>query len=173
MCFEPPGGLKVRNETKNVDMVLPKGRFSSLVNTEEVFVLCASNSASELIRSRFGAEACVEIGDVRILCQRIQASLPSDSSFRAGRVEYYSTDEEPRDRWAYPEVIAFLKLQAFSWQDEFRFCVSPTDALARGNTKLQIVIDSTVSGAQSVAPDSHEMTLHIGSLKHICKLVVF
>jgi hypothetical protein len=105
----------------------PGGSFGSGVNTEEIFILCASNSVTDELRVRFEAKACVQTLRVASLCSRIQNELPKTATFRAERVKYYSPVNEPGAKWAFPDMIAFLKVDAYSWQDEFRFVFSLTD----------------------------------------------
>ena len=66
----------------------PGGAFASSVNTEDIFVLCASSSISDELRDRFQAEAPVEIRNVATFCARIEAALPPSTTFRAQRVRY-------------------------------------------------------------------------------------
>jgi hypothetical protein len=83
VSFKPEGGLVINNQTQGKPFTIPEGAFDSSINTEEVFVLCASSSMTDELRVRFEAKACVEILRVATLCARIKAKLPPTATFRA------------------------------------------------------------------------------------------
>ena len=140
VSYKPESGLIINNQTQGKRFTIPEGAFGSGVNTEEVFILCASNSITDELRIRFEAKACVQILRIASLCSRIQGELPRTATFRAERVKYYSPANEPGAKWAFPDMIAFSKVDGYSWQDEFRFVFSLTDALKYGNTAQQVTI---------------------------------
>src|SRR5580704_5883424 len=82
----------------------------------------------------------LEVVNISALCARIQAQLPPGATFRAQAVKYYSKSDEMGIRWAFPNQIAFSKIEGYGWQDEYRFAFSLSDALAYGKTAQQIQI---------------------------------
>lgn len=131
----PHEGLQVTNITKGFNATMPGWSFQSKVKLEEIFVICASRSFTEELREKFKAVACVEISKIQTFCTRIRNALPNGSTFRNGPVQYYDAAEGPGTRWPQPELIAKSKVNGYSWQDEYRFFFSPTDALAFDNVK--------------------------------------
>lgn len=57
-----------------------------------------------------------------------------------GLLEELKKDDEIGIRWKFPDKITFEKIDRYSWQDEYRFAWSITDALDFGNTLLQVEI---------------------------------
>ena len=92
--MQPETGLVMRNKTQGYTSIIPAGAFRANANSEEIFILCASNSMKDELRVRFEAECCVEILKAFNLCARIEAKLPAGSTFMAKAVSYYSTDDE-------------------------------------------------------------------------------
>ena len=70
---QPETGLVMHNRTQGCTRVIP-GAFQSFAKSDEIFILCASNSMKEELQVRFEAECCVEILKVADLCARIEAS---------------------------------------------------------------------------------------------------
>ena len=144
--LRPVSGLKIRNCTQRRDMMVSGVEFQAKCG--EIFVYCASNSASDEKRERFRAVACVEILDRKRFCRRVQKSLPWKASFggrpsheRLGReVEYYDVTDDINPRWACPDLIGLSKLRAYAWQDEYRLMFSETDALRFENIRGLLVI---------------------------------
>jgi len=120
----------MHNQTQGYTQVIPAGVFRANAKSEEIFILCAANSMKDELRVRFEAECCVEILRVATLCARIEAKLPAGSTFTAKALSYYSKNDEIGIRWAFPDKITFEKTDFYSWQDEYRFAFSTTDALA-------------------------------------------
>jgi hypothetical protein len=120
----------MHNKTQGYTLVIPAGVFRANAKSEKIFILCASNSMKDELRVRFEAECCVEILKVAALCARIEAKLPAGSTFLAKAVSYNSATDEIGIRWAFPDKITFEKIDSYSWQDEYRFAFSLTDALA-------------------------------------------
>ena len=153
-------------------LTFPDGSFNSGVNTEEIFVLCASAAMTDELRNRFAAKACVEIRKVATLCARIQAALPATTTFRAALVKYYSPAGELGAKWAFPDMIAFSKVDTYSWQDEYRFCFSLTDALEYGKTSQQVKIPHQTPGTAVPPPPPipRQFPLTTKPLDDICTL---
>ena len=91
VSFQPKGGIIL---TQPDYRFRDGSAFNSGVNTEEIFILCASNSMSDRLCEGFNAVACVEIRKVAIFCERIKANLPKTATFRAERVVYYTRANE-------------------------------------------------------------------------------
>jgi hypothetical protein len=172
ILFKPEGGLVVHNKTQGKSFTIPEGAFGSGINTEEVFVLCCSNSMTEELRIRFEAKACVQIMRIHTFCARIQYELTSTATFRAEKVVYYSPSDEPGAKWALPDMIAFSKVDGYAWQDEYRFCISLTDALKYGKTSQQVRIPNQPSGTALPPPPPlpREYPMTVKALGDICKI---
>jgi hypothetical protein len=172
VMLKPVGGLVMHHERLGKSFTFPGGSFNSGINTEDVFILCASASMTDELRTRFEAKACVEIRKVATLCARIQAALPSTANFRAQRVTYYSPAGELGAKWAFPDMIAFSKVDGYAWQDEYRFCFSLTDALKYGKTSQQVKIPNQPPGTAvpPSPPVPREYPLTVKPLGDICEL---
>ena len=171
---QPDTGLVMHYQTQGY--VIPAGAFRANVKSDEIFVLCASNSMKDELRIRFEAECCVEILRVFNLRARIKAKLPAASTIMAKAVSYYSKDDEIGIRWAFPNKITFEKLDCYSWQDEYRFAFSITDALDFRNTSLQVQIPApgtTELPKPIMIPEPRECDLTTRSLRDICRIHVF
>ena len=109
VSFQPKRGIIITKENEPSFRIPDGSAFNSVVNTEDIFILCGSNSMSDRLREGFKAVACVEIRKVAIFCDRIKAELPPTATFRAERVVYYSKANEIGAKWAFPDMIAFSK----------------------------------------------------------------
>jgi hypothetical protein len=173
---QPDTGLVMHNHTQGYSSVIPAGAFRANAKSDEIFVLCASNSMKDEPRIRFEAECCVEILKVFNLRARIQAKLPAGSTFMAKAVSYYSKNCQIGIRWAFPDKITFEKIDCYAWQDEYRFAFSITDALDFGRTSQQIQIPAPGSNQlpkPSITAEPHEYNLTTRSLRDICRIHVF
>jgi len=173
---QPDTGLVMHNQTQGYTRVIPAGAFRANAKSDEIFVLCASNSMKDELCIRFEAECCVEILRVFNLRARIEAKLPAGSTFMAKAVSYYSKNDEIGNRWAFPDKITFEKIESYSWQDEYRFAFSVTDALDFENTSQQIQIPAPGTTelpkpSTIAAPPEHKLTTR--SLRDICRIHVF
>jgi hypothetical protein len=170
---QPDTGLVMHCQTQGYTRVIPAGAFRANAKNDEIFVLCASNSMKDELRIRFEAECCVEILRVFNLRARIQAKLPAGSTFMAKAVSYYSKNDEIGIRWAFPDKITFEKMNCYSWQDEYRFAFSITDALDFGKTSQQIQIPApgrTELPRPSTIAEPREYNLTTRSLRDICRI---
>jgi hypothetical protein len=73
-------------------------------------------------------------------------------------------------------MIAFSKVDGYSWQDEFRFAFSLTGALKYGNTAQRVVISNQPPGSAPPPPPPVPRDypiMQVKSLSSICKLHVF
>ena len=176
ISYQPKGGLVGYNRTQSKAFTLPEGSyFDSGVKTEEIFILCASNSMTDELRIGFEAKACVQIYRPNNLRDRIGYELPRTALLRAEPVVYYSPINEPGPKWALPHMIAFSKIDSYAWQDEFRYAFSTTDALKYGSTQQKIVIPNQTSGTVVAPrpPEPREYFMKVKSLGSICKLHIF
>ncbi len=176
VSYQPQGGLVGNNQTQGKAFNLPDGSyFDSGVKTEEIFILCASNSMTDELRVRFEAKACVQIYRPNNLRDRIGYELPRTATLRAEPVVYYSPINEPGPKWAFPDMIAFSKVDGYSWQDDFRYVLSITDALKSGSTAQKIVIPNQPPGtaAPPPPPEPREYFMKVKALASICKLHIF
>lgn len=172
ISFQPEGGLVMHHQRLGKSFNFPGGSFGSGVKTEEIFILCASNSLTDELRVRFEAKACIQILRIASLYSRIQNELPKTATFRAERVKYYSPANELGAKWAFPDMIAFSKADGYSWQDEFRFVFSLTDALKYGSTAQQVTIPNQPPGTAipRPAPVPRDYPMNVKALGDICKL---
>ncbi len=176
ISFQPKGGLVSNIQTQGKAFSLPEGSyFSSVVKTEEIFIICASNSMTDELRGRFEAKACVQIYRPKNLLARIGYELPRTATLRAEAVVYYSPVNEPGPKWAFPERIAFSKIDSYAWQDEFRYVFAITNALKYGSTQQKIVIPNQPPGTAVPLspPEPHDYLMKVKSLGSICKLHIF
>lgn len=178
ISYQPKGGLIGNNQTQGKPFHLPDGSyFHSGVKTEEIFILCASNSMTDELRTRFEAKACVQILRPKNLRERIRYELPRTATLRAEPVIYYSPINEPGPKWALPDMIAFSKIDSYSWQDEFRYVFAVTDALKYGSAAQKIVIPNQPPEPSApqppAAPAPPDYLMKVKALGSICKLHVF
>lgn len=178
--YRPEGGLIVNNQTQGTTFILPGHAVESAAKQEEIFVFCLSRSLNDEIRERFKAVLCVEILNVRVFCDRIEAALlPTKATFpgppnrkRIGqRVEYYQETEAGNPRWALPDMIATSKLDSYAWQDEFRLVFSLTDALEFEHVAVCLTQGNARKPRNPA--EHHCYTLSAGSLRDICRLHEF
>lgn len=74
------------------------------------------------------------------------------------------------------DKITFERIDCYSWQDEYRFAFSITDALDFGNTsqQLQIPAPGTTELPKAITiPEPREYDLTTRSLRDICRIHVF
>jgi hypothetical protein len=163
--FLPEGGLVVHNQTQGTTVTLPVA-FESSVKAYEVFVYCTSLALSADIAGEFESVTCVEVTNVKKLCERIRSALPPTATFRARPVEYYSYSQACSPRWALPDQIATSKLDSWASQNEYRFLFSLTDALGFEKVALRLI---SRRGRPLSRTDEHiENLLPIGSIRDIC-----
>jgi hypothetical protein len=169
--FCPEGGLIVNNITQGTTFTLPRHAFESVAKQEEIFVFCASRSHSDERREKFEAVVCVEILKIKTLCEKIEAALPPEATFRGQRVEYYQEAEGGNPRWALPDKIATSKLASYAWQEEYRLLFCLTGALEFENVGLHLVQDSPREAPKRA--EHHEYLVNARTLRDICRLHKF
>jgi hypothetical protein len=86
-----------------------------------------------------------------------------------GPVTYYQHSSEEQLKAilvASPEDIVRSKLDHFSYQDEYRFAFSTTDALDAGKARLCLREFKPAPNPT----EHHNEVLHLGNLRDICRL---
>ena len=168
----PDGGVILRaRETGQVVKFVEPFAFNKVVDTENIYVYCVSNSYSDDLVREFNAVACIEMLDKRAFFDRLRPALPVGATFVSGRVEYYRAiaDAEALKRLitsASPKDVVLSKLEQFRYQDEYRFAFSCTTALNDGSA-LRCLREFK----PTANPDEHhEQLLALGDLRDISKL---
>lgn len=171
--YKPNGGVTL-NKAKEV--IKTNLAFVSIVQVNDIFVYCMSQHLSEELAERFNCPFCVEIESVARLVGRIRraARLRSqldNKNVLAGPVDYRSEEKEPGADWALPERLAFMKPEAFAWQDEFRIVVGNKGALGAQNVQTFLERED---GAHGIKHETREpLILPLGDLTRIGKLHSF
>jgi len=165
--YGPDEGLLITNYTRGTSSTIPRSALESGAKLDEIFVMCASQSFTDVLRDRFEAVACVEISKIQPLCTRIRKAIPN-CEFYNRPVKYYDSKKPPEERWAIPDLIATSKVEGYSWQDEYRFIFSPTDALVFENVNLQIRMGEKQSSTPTEHPHQRIQTKR--NLRDFCKL---
>lgn len=169
--YRPQGGLLITNHTQRKSFTIPNSAFEAITKQEETFVYCVSRSLTDQLRESFESVACVEILRPPTLCERIKKALPPAAKFVAQRVEYYKANEPPNPRWALPDRIALSKFESYSWQKEFRFSFTLTDAFEFEKGSHRIVVGNP---EEAPKPTEHQKHLvEVGNLRDVCKLHIF
>ncbi len=177
--FRPPDGLIINNVTQGTTFTLPNSAFESVAKQEEIFVFCLSRSLTDELRERFEASVVAEIMNIPAFCWRVTETLPVEARFPAPngkrlighRVQYYSETEGGDPRWALPDMIATSKLDAYTWQDEFRLVFTLTDAFAFENVDTRLVQGNPSKVAN---PSEHRtFPVKITNLRESCRLHEF
>ena len=174
--FRPPDGLIINKVTQGTTCTLPNSVFESTAKQGEIFVFCMSRSLTDELRKRFEASVVAEIMNIPAFCQRVTQTLPVKARFPAlngktrigHRVQYYSETEGGAPRWALPDMIATSKLDAYSWQDEFRLVFTLTDAFAFENVDTRLVQGNPSKTAN--ASEHRTFPVKITNLRESCRL---
>ena len=178
MIFRPEDGLLITNHTQGWTKTIPWA-LNATAHQEEIFVFCLSRSFTDKLRESFKAVACVEILNVKTLCDRIESALPAGTAFpgKPGRerigqaVTYYEETENCNPTWACPDMITALKSKTFAWQNEYRLVFSFTNALSFENAQYELVRNGSSQQTQPAEHRHHDLS--VGSLRDICRLHVF
>ncbi len=169
--YRPEEGLLITNLTQGKSFTIPNSAFEAVTNQEDIFVYCVSRSLTDQLRESFESVACVEISKPPTLCERIKRALQPTAKLVAERVEYYNPNEPPNPRSALPDRIALSKFESYSWQKEFRFCFTLSDAFEFEKGSHRIVIGNS---EEAPKPTEHQKHLvEAGNLRDICKLHIF
>jgi hypothetical protein len=114
-------------------------------------------------------QAPAEILDPRVFINRWHRALPPNAKHFAKKVNYYRREDVPGNVWPQPELIATTKLAQFVYQQEYRFGFSTTGALDFGQCTQQLV--DRKARPLPKRDEHHTMTLDLGDLHDICKLL--
>jgi hypothetical protein len=131
MTFSPkPGLILTKSDGTRVDGFT---HFNGVVDEDEIFVHCLSDTHSDLKVDKFGRHR-VEVTDTATFLRRIEAALPPRAApLFSRKVTYDDPQEPPGARWACPDLTVASKWPAFAWQDEHRLFFTFTDALSFEN----------------------------------------
>ena len=161
----------------------PDQRMECITRAHEIFVFCLSFSLSDVLRNEFEAVACVEVFDPAELHARWLKALPAEVKNHAStgvgdypryvsrKVTYYTPEELMGPVWAIPDMITTGKLKQFSYQEEYRFAYTKTDAFKFQNCIYQL---TNRRDRPTPKPEEHfSETLNLGDLRDICRTRVF
>lgn len=123
--YMPPDGLVLTNvETKQ--NIIFNGGFASQIDSNRVFIFCASIEFSELLYKKFGSIGCVEILDLekfkRLIRSQVKHRMLSikNKECLVGEVSYYNPELPSGTRYACPDQIIMSKRICYSYEKEFR-----------------------------------------------------
>jgi hypothetical protein len=158
-------------------------RMECITRAHEIFVFCLSLSLNDVLRKEFEAVAAVEIFDPAELNARWLKALPDEVknhvSVEVGdyarhvsrKVTYYTPEELMGPAWAIPDMITTGKLKQFTYQDEYRFAYTKTEAFKFQNCTYQI---TNRRARPAPKPEEHfDETLNLGDLRDICRIRMF
>jgi hypothetical protein len=147
----------------------------SATRAHEIYIFCLSLSFNDVLKTEFKAVACAEIFDPRAFINRWLNALPEEAQKEgkhvARKVGYYRPEDVPGTVWALPGLIITTKLKRFEYQDEYRLAYTTTDAFGFENCNYELV---DRKARPLPKPEEHlRATLHLGSLRDICRLHKF
>ncbi len=169
------GGLQINNLTSGKSFHVPVV-LESKVDSENVFVFCASKKLCPELAKKFKADVCVEVTNSAGVISRLHSAVARRKKIKPnklfhGEVEYYSEEEAPGITWAFPKQIAMKKLSGYSDQEEYRMLFSLNGALEFGKTNQQLrVADGEKKQRLNPYP---EHTLKIGNIGKWCNIHEF
>jgi len=170
LLFSPRAGLAVHNLTTGQRFSLPASFVSSVV-ANDVWVFCVSQHLDWGLASQFGADACIEIFDMRRFVLKLQRAVKTQlvSSALLNRpVRYYETEDPAGVNWAIPDQIIFSKRAGYSEQAEYRFAFANRRVLKVGNAVQRIQFGDDRPVDQSVPPEPKALV--VGDLRKITKV---
>lgn len=164
--YAPASGLQITKQDGTA-LTLKDWRFTSSAKNDDILVYCASNQRSTQLAERFQSPFCVEITDTDPVLARLKARAHPTSQLDyeqllSGCVDYRRLDRKPRADWALPDKVAFIKSDAFEWQDEFRTAIGKWGAFDAQNVDCALEIGDTVVSA--AAQRNASVRLKIGNL---------
>lgn len=171
--YKPASGLEVTITETSEKILLSDATFKSHVNSDDIFIFCASTLLSEELAVDFKSNVCVEIVNTTKFISGIRDALairPSIKNKRLifGEVNYYSIKNPPVIDWALPEKITLSKLDYYQKQCEYRFSFAINNAWHMSNTKQ--TIESGNNHARPMRPKYPEKIFKIGSISKFCKV---
>ncbi len=125
--YEPVDGLEITNQTRGGRRRMLGGSVrSGVTHPDKFFIFCASQRLTVDLAVKFAADTCVEIMDVSRFVARLRTALRRNPRVKLNTlihdtVEYYRTEEPPREVWALPDRIVMNKPHAFEDEKEDRF----------------------------------------------------
>lgn len=177
--YRPLTGLEINNLTRGINGKLQMG-MESHARADEIYIFCVSLSLNERLRAEFGAVACVEIHSPKEFIRRWRQALPAEArgytkhgypKHVARKVQYYRAGDGPDNVWALPDLITTTKLDAFEYQDEYRFAFTTTEAFEFQNCRHELT--DRKHRPLPKPEEHHSVTLELGDLRDICKLYEF
>jgi hypothetical protein len=168
--YRPANGLEIHNHSRGTNGNVQMGMESS-TRAHEIYVFCVSMSLTEELKKEFKAVACVEICDPREFIARWHAALPNGATHAARKIGYYRPEDIPGNVWALPDLIATTKLKRFSYQDEYRFAYTRTEAFGFQNCVYGLV--DRKARPMPTPEEHHHETLNLSNLSNICRLLEF
>jgi hypothetical protein len=169
MTFSPQGGLPItKTDGTRVDGFT---QLNAVVMEDEIFVLCLSDTRSDMKADRFGPH-CVEVLDTTSFLQKAEAALPAGAEALFSRkVTYDDPRAPPGPRHAFPDLTVASKWPSFSWQDEHRLFFSTTNALAFQNFNYTIS-NHPLRRPKRTAPLPESVPVRVkGGIGDICRLL--
>jgi hypothetical protein len=177
--YRPPSGLEINNMTRGTNGTIQMG-MECHTKADEIYIFCVSLSFNDRLREEFGAVACVEILQPKEFIRRWQHALPDEARGHtthgypkhvARKLGYYRAGDGPDNVWALPDLITTTKLEAFKYQDEYRFAFTKTDAFEFQNCRYELV--DRKHRPLPKPEEHHSVTLELGDLREICTLHEF
>lgn len=165
-------GIRINNLTTGQSFNAP-WYFESKVDAENVFVFCASKKLCWDLGKEFKSDVCVELTNLEQIIIKLQSAVRKNKKIKPNKlfhqgVEYYSEEDAPGIKWAFPEEIAMRKLSDFADQEEYRFAFSLNGALEFSRTSQELRIGKKLK-VQRSAPYP-EFVLKIGNIAKWCKI---
>jgi hypothetical protein len=177
--YRPLKGLEINNLTRGTQGTIQMG-MECHTRADEIYIFCVSLSFNERLREQFCAAACVEIHRPKEFIRRWERALPPAanghtkhgySKHVARKVDYYSAQDIPGNVWALPDLITTTKLDAFSYQAEYRFAFTMTEAFEFQNCRYELA--DRKHRPLPRPQEHHSITLELGDLTDICILHEF
>ncbi len=168
-------GIRINNLTTGQSFNAP-WYFESKVDSENVFVFCASKKLCWALGKEFKSDVCVELTNLEQIILKLQSAVRKNKKIKPnklfyGKVEYYSEEEAPGIKWTFPDAISMRKLIGFSGQEEYRFVFSLNGALDFEKTTQELRIGEKKK-ARRLNPYP-ECVLKVGNIKKWCKIHEF
>ncbi len=81
-----------------------------------------------------------------------------------GGVDYRHPERGPDADWALPEKLAFIKPDAFAWQDEFRIAIGRRGAMDVHNVVCTLETGPAAAAAATVGLSAAPLLLRVGDM---------
>lgn len=154
LTYAPSVGLELTKQD-GTKLNLAGWRFTSTAQ-DQILVFCASNQLSHELAERFDSPYCVEVSEPERLIERLRKRAHPSSQLDydelvSGSVEYRGHDAEPGADWAQPDRLAFLKPEAFAWQDEYRIAIGHRGAFDPQNVACSLEMVGSLASTPQAA----------------------